>query len=419
MYEGSPQTKKDRKDALCYNNEMPRSPEDTGKNTSPENPSGSNRGFIHTSDIAPHEIEEVEEVHESDQAKIVEVRKTLGVNRSKDELRVAYSLDDSDHAIAKEFQPRYIAHGGNQIVFDLPHLPHLVAKADAELLRQIIGKNIENGLPPDALNNKKEVMEHLKRERLRFRLMEQHFGKEHVLSQARVLRKVPVTDGILAELYDGHAPVKTSEAWTAITLQERATELSDEDRLDLVTGYAEIQPKTSENISYDAITKSLVQTGESISLENFLSVQNSEGLTKLARKMEEDVQLRDMMREVVRKIVAYSNDTGEILDLAGSDNLVISQKEGKWTYRLLDTLYPGEFDRIDQAEDIIQKLAEGKSLEREEQACLLNTLNYARTVNGLASYLQMSERIVIVPQNLQNQTIDYRSGLADIIKAHQ
>jgi hypothetical protein len=96
-----------------------------------------------------------------------------------------------------------------------------------------------------------------------------------------------------------------------------------------------------------------------------------------------------------------------MLDLAGNDNLIINKRDGKWSYRLLDALYPGGSDTIEQTQGVFRSLAEGKPLSHQDQICLLNAVNYARTINGLAMLLNIPERITIVPEDIGDAPIDF------------
>ncbi len=54
-----------------------------------------------------------------------------------------------------------------------------------------------------------------------------------------------------------------------------------------------------------------------------------DNLKILLEQTESDASLRETLKELVEKSIAYTEETAEILDLIGSDNVVISQKDGK------------------------------------------------------------------------------------------
>jgi|GEM_PF-932505 len=361
---------------------------------------------------------------EDERDEIAKIRRELGVTEPIAEQlseRDIFSLDGIDHHVAKQFQPKYLARGGNQIVYDIPAFPTLVAKADTQILKLNMDKNKEEGKPLDELNDRKRAMEYLRYERSRFQRMKSYFGKEHILGQAKILQKVPVTSRILAEIYEGQIPGPTDEAWTAITLQRRAEELQDAHRLNLVGGYAEIQPELTNDAEYSSVTASLLDgnTKNSPTVQAFLRVQNNDGLNDLVANAEQDADLKKVLCDLVQKVIRYTNETGEILDLAGNDNITVFQKDGKWTYRLIDALYPMEIDNVENTRKAIQKLAYDQVLDKDDQGCLFNVLNFTRTINGLASYLGVQQRIEIVPEHLRGIPIDFKAGLKEIIqRAH-
>jgi hypothetical protein len=53
-----------------------------------------------------------------------------------------------------------------------------------------------------------------------------------------------------------------------------------------------------------------------------------------------DAQLSAVLKDFTERTMAYSQETGEILDLAGADNVTVFRKDGTWRYRLVDALYP-------------------------------------------------------------------------------
>ena len=71
----------------------------------------------------------------------------------------------------------------------------------------------------------------------------------------------------------------------------------------------------------------------------------------------------------MEKAVQYTNDTDQILDLAGSKNVVFLPKEGGWEYLLVDAVYPSQKEgRIDYAKGAFYKYCvEGKELDLKNE----------------------------------------------------
>jgi hypothetical protein len=322
----------------------------------------------------------------------------------------AYELSDIDHELVLKYEPKFIAKGGEHIVYEAAGHPDVVVKVASESLRTTIDWNAQHDLPMDSLPNEIDIRarEYIKEEARRFQQLKAYFGAEHVLSQKKFLSKVPVTEDALNNLYEGHPPLKGSEAWAVIAIQKRAEELSDPDHLALVAGYAE-QGEVSDE-GWKAATDHLI-FGESMETplrENeFLEVQSNERIKALLKEAESDTDLKDSLKELIEKSIIYTEETGEILDLIGDDNIVFSKKDGKWNYRLVDALYPHSTKMVERAKAIILKLSTGTGIDESEQNVLMNAFNYIRTINGLAEQLGVEKRLSIVPKGMGNEVVDY------------
>jgi len=115
--------------------------------------------------------------------------------------------------------------------------------------------------------------------------------------------------------------------------------------------------------------------------------------------------LKESLKDFVEKCICYTEETGEFLDLAGSNNVIFTKKDHKWSYRLLDALYPiGRL--VKKAKSAFLKISVGNELTKEDKNYLLNTLNYVRLINGLADLLGIHKRINIVPEVMVGDKID-------------
>jgi hypothetical protein len=259
------------------------------------------------------------------------------------------------------------------------------------------------------------------RENTRVLQMKTYFGNGHVPNQTRHYRKVPVSREIIDQLYDRYERGRDIpdsvrsftdvEVKSIVTIQERVEELGDEDRLSVTSGYAErsrFAGREDFKQAYDRTTDTAVLGKEDqIDSEELKKVQS--GMRELLDKAERDPRLRESLKEFVTRAIAYSGETGESLDLAGDDNIIFSEKDsGEWNYVLVDALYPSApppEDKMEQTKAILAKLDgynEGdlNPLGPQEQNILMNIVNYVRTINGLANYLGIDERINITPERV-------------------
>lgn len=325
-----------------------------------------------------------------------------------------YELADAKHELVSKYQPKFLAKGGEHIIYELPEHPDVVVKVRTASLKKVLEWNTEHGQPLDSLPDEIEprAREYLKEEAERYQQLKKYFGSDHVPSQKEFLLKVPITENILREIYEGNPPAITSQVWSIVMVQKRVDALNDPSRLAIVAGYAE-QSEVPEDI-YKQATEHFIfskNPGQKMEKEQFLQVQSHNDLRNLLEKAEGDENLKKDLKDLVERMVAYTQETGEIFDLAGQDNIILFQKDGKWSFSLVDTRYPGESKMIEKARAALSKLSEGNELDEHEKNILLNTFNFVRTVNGLAEQVGVEKRINIVPEGMTQRDIDFLSML--------
>ena len=319
------------------------------------------------------------------------------------QLENVYELNDVEHDLVSKYHPTFLAKGGEHIIYELPEHPHVVVKVRVDTLKKVMEWNIEHDAPVTSLSPEiaSRAHQYLEREQKRYRQLQKYFGSDHVPGQEEFLMKVPVTESLLRELYEGNPPALTGEAWSVVMIQKRVEALRDAERLALVAGYAE-HGDVPEDV-YDRVTKDLVfheETEHLVESNEFHQVQSHEDLQRLVTRADTDSDLRDVLKEVVARMIAYTEETGEILDLAGDDNLIIHRKDDAWTFTLVDALYPGEDKMMEKARDALRTVSDGGEMDEEYRNILLNALNYVRTVNGLAKQAGVEERIHLLPEGV-------------------
>ncbi len=321
-----------------------------------------------------------------------------------------YEIDQVEHDLVSRYRPKFLAKGGEHIVYEVPEHPDIVVKVSTDPLKKIIDWNAEHGRPVDSLPAELEprIREYLKSETARYQLLKKYFGADHVPSKKEFLVKVPVTQEVLNALYEGNPPAATKEAWSVVMVQKRIEALNDPNRLAVVAGYAENNEVPKD--LYDKATEHFVfgkNPEEKIEKEKFFEIQSHDDLKALLARSESDESLRESLQELIEKAITYTEETGEIFDLAGQDNIVFSQKDGRWTYSLVDALYPGESKAVEKAKIALLKLSAGSEIDEHEKNLLLNVFNFVRTINGLAELMGVQKRISIVPEGMTQERLDF------------
>lgn len=338
-----------------------------------------------------------------------EIAATNEINETETKEKDTYGFEGAKHELIERYQPQFLAKGGEHIVYEIPRYPNVVIKADMAMTRQIINWNVRHDLPIDTLSEvlNRGVQEYLSAEQKRYAQLKKYFGHEHVPAQRKFVVKVPITEKILTALYEGDPPpVQGHEVQAIVTMQKRAEEVKDPQRLTLVTGYAEEDPALNPE-QYQKMTEHLVfgkNPEQKIEKDALLGLQNNKHLKKLLQTAEKDQNLAETLKEIITKCIAYSEATGETLDLAGKDNLVLAPEQGKWNYKLIDALYPGQATTAEKTKIALLNIGLGQTISGTEQNILLNTFNYIRAVNGLAEHFGLEKRINIVPEAMEKDS---------------
>ena len=220
-----------------------------------------------------------------------------------------YELDQVEHELVSRYQPKFLTKGGEHIIYEVPEHPDIVVKVETGLLKKIIEWNAEHGLPIDSLpaEFKPRACECLKQEVARYQQLKKYFGADHVPSQKEFLVKIPITEKILNALYEGNPPATTNEAWSVVMVQKRVEALNDPNRLAIVAGHAEYG-KVPEDLNNPA-TEHFVfgkNPEEKIEKEKLFEIQTHSNLKVLLEKSESDENLRELLKELVERIISYT-----------------------------------------------------------------------------------------------------------------
>jgi hypothetical protein len=361
-----------------------------------------------------------------------------------------WEVSEINHPTILKYKPNFLGSGGEHVVYEVQGHPDVVVKARKDFLKKFVklnidlmkkGMSVKDNLAEYQTNER--VLQYLKNQRERYKSLRSHFGDSHVPKQKEFVVKVPVTKEILVEIFDGNLdeitpyidtqdPIQKSlEVITIAMVQERVEELNNPDKISFNFKYAEKKDLSENNEdgldpeSYFLLTKGLVFGSVSIGDPNttheklssaFLEVQSTEEIDKLLELGKDDEDLREVLSSLVDKIISFSKESGEILDLAGEDNTILFKKDGKWDFILVDARYPGVSILLPKAKEIIRKLSLMITIDPQELNDLVNVLNFVRTINGLALILGLPSRIDIVPEGVNIENIDILAIAKDFKK---
>ncbi len=329
-----------------------------------------------------------------------------------------YGLEKSEHALVLRYAPQYLDEGGENIVYEIPDRPNVVVKASKLGIYEALAHDSE--LPAadsvELSDQLREMNKLLGKEgaysQARKKLYE-YFGREHVPPQKRFLIKVPVNKEILdvtektfGPWYGIKIPKDRKEAWTFVTVQ-RKQELHEENYVSANIG--NLEPSMAQGGMFkdkkyrDAVNRmnnALIWGQEDVTAEEIAFVIRTDGIQNLKERLESDPELKEALKDFAEKAIAYANDTGEILDIVGKDNVVFVKEGGKWTYKLLDPIYSFQDKILEKSRQIYID----KPQDDLEGNVLFQGRNFVRGLNAFAKLAGSEKRIEFLPVALKRDT---------------
>ena len=394
---------------------------DAGRNPFRENPH--KRNSSPTEDVSPFE--------DTALASPLGASEKSGVHKRPDRsLEQKLGFADAEHALSEKYMPHFLAEGGENIVYEVPGHPDIVLKGSKKVLYDILSD------PKGETHALNEAKNRIDRERMLQGKLREHFGAEHLLRQKQFLMKVPVTREILAHaernylpFYRRTIPQNKREAWTYVTIQKKQelkkgsyenpkaeninpqklarnsiTELSS-------TSPSFFNPRARED--FEEVSENLLrgERAQHISGADFSELVGSRPLNRLLHRMKGDDGLREAVKNFVENCVHFAEDTGEIIDFVGEDNIVFFKKDGRWTYKLLDPLFPFYDHVLEDARKIfVETKGEGiHEMDTDKSNKLTQVFVFVRMVNGLAVASGAGASLDFLPEELlKNDTLTSR-----------
>ena len=298
-------------------------------------------------------------------------------------LQTYNNLPQEDYLVEK-YQPKFLARGGDHLVYEVQDHPDVVIKASTFRVKDILTSNAEHGTQLDSMSDdmRAQIEAELKEKDEQSKALRNYFGNEHTLAERRYLMKVPVTGEILTDIFKGDwkgrvppaSSLEMKKAWSSVIVQQRAEAISDPEHLSLnFEGFLE------DGKYYETAIQNILKLSET------------------------DRDLKDSLKEFVGKAVSYANETGNILAMAGRYNVIFYKEakksdnvnEEKWNYLLVDALPIHNEPVFKMSQEIARKIANNKEVIPHEKTLLKKGLNFTRTINNLAEKLGMAERLTL------------------------
>lgn len=305
-------------------------------------------------------------------------------------------LDSSAHEIARGYQPEFVAKGSDHFVYRSADHPKVVIKVKSY--------SFSHGLPwyethegdAEAFIADPEIQERIREqielEKKGYAVLQEYFGREHVLPSRHAVIKVPLTASI-REQYPLEAARIPEETYVVSLIQQQVPEIRDGSALSLTAWYANEQ---SSAYGEEMIRALFPRASETRTPTEVLESFPPGKVRDILRTMPET---HAAIIDFVKRACRYSQETGKVLDVAGHDNVVLCQREDQWEYLLVDALSPvlrkNWLDSL--RENLKAYVSDPDSFDAErivqEMGNVINSTNYVRFVNSLSEFFNLDERI--------------------------
>jgi len=290
-----------------------------------------------------------------------------------------YDIPPNISDITDKYRPTYLGSGSEQLVYAIEGHPDIVIKVSLESARecfkwqkQDVNRTIDKYIADESVQTELHVRIESAKER--DKELNKFFEQRNVLPQRYIKCKVPITNDIVIERAQGRAEseellkgVIPDELYVVARVQRVVKEFLNDDK-----------PKGMFSPGY----QELLESPDSYLFPPTEIIERND--------LSRDEKLK---KDFISRAVTYSNVTGRILDLPGTDNVIYTGEGESRSYMLVDAVYPAtwqktleEFrnfvnDYIVNKSDIPQQMLEKKVY------IVLNASNYIFKINTAAATL--------------------------------
>lgn len=276
-------------------------------------------------------------------------------------------------------------------------------------------------------DEREAMKEALQREAAFMTALRRSFPASHLLTTRATLRDVPVTPEVAKAILEHNtladlAPASTIRVPTIVHYQETIPEAARTEKKEEghnpdvhSFGFRYVERYDIPVSEYQRLNRMAFSEEEPFDASLFYKFLHV-GTIHLLEEAAQDHELADVLRDLTRRLMAFTVNTHEMLDMAGGGNVrVYRNEEGKWTYLIVDPFGENEWTG---ARTAAERLLASDPIDQRSSNDLLNATNYARTLNGMAKMLGMKERLDLLPGHPHE--LDERSGayLASLRTVH-
>lgn len=287
----------------------------------------------------------------------------------------------SEHDIAT-FKPKYVGEGEEHAVFAIPEHPDVVVKVNTDSLASSIEWHKEHGGTIDDFHLdtdfQSQVEHRLESSRKGLALLRTYFGKEHVPKSRYTKLRIPLLPSLSKRYGIEDTASMPSEIEVNALIQERIPEFESGEFHSLKRFHKGESETDFVNTTFDGVFPAPGSFKED---HPYVLAHPDE---------------REAIIDFIQSAIRYSEDTGKILDVGGSGNVILRKINGAWDYVLVDAMFPVTWQNwLDRAKDNFEsylKKPESFDISKQE-ANIINSTNYVCFINHMAHSLGLPERL--------------------------
>lgn len=307
-----------------------------------------------------------------------------------------------DELLEPKHEPQLFAKGGEHLVLRLKHGGSVVKVnyLESQPMYEALLNN-DRGAMDASL---RRMQERRRRYLEKIKVLEQYFGRNAVPRQRVLIAEVPVSAAVANGLGQGlEAPdaggPRSMPAWIAV---QRELDLDPARTVSLGGYYLEdavlASREPADIVRYGKVHDILLGPPPTSETERERQTQEVVGLfddlEKVVKRLERDPGFKPALQQAVRKMISYSSETQEVLDVAGLDNIVLSKDGDDWSLKMPDALSAFECTYGDLRQSA-KKLYRGEELDNHEETKAYYAMNTLRVINALALLADIQERLRI------------------------
>jgi|GEM_PF-2925995 hypothetical protein len=337
--------------------------------------------------------------------------------------RATQELRDMDNEFIQRYKPVFLGAGGEHVVFGIPGRERTVFKVLKHSLWSTIQENIAAGKPITTMPEyatPEAVDAYLEREWQRFRTFKRYFP-DSTLQEKVFVTRVPITRSLIQELAPHLKPEEINigdgefEVPAIVRVQEKVDLESLQNKTSFHWKYIEYKEQSeTELLRYERLISANVDLVEGEEYKEH-EIDCTHEVARLLVAAKNDASLKKALQDFVTRAISYTTEVGDMLDLAGDNNVVFYKDGGAWKYLCVDAMYPSD-ESWTLSKEAVAIWNTGEDLDNEERHAILNGINYARTLNQLAIQLGLSCRLSLSDTPLSPRSRELHSMLRDLLK---